>query len=479
MTAIKRAAATTAAALVVLVSGTTISPAFGQPPAPPEAARPNSQPPPLPPGTPPPPAPAKPAPDLPYKRNAKQCIVSTTDGASVVRMPWGQLNLRIAEAHRFATGQGVTVAVIDTGVNQHPLLAGRVRGGGDYVGNGPDNTDGTNDCDGHGTQVAGIIGASKSADTDFIGVAPNATILAIRQTSDRFEFEGNATTPKRTTAGKVSTLAQAIVTAANSGAKVINISLTNCSTPKDFSQDDRNLQAAIKWAVDVKNIVIITAAGNLGEQESGCSQQNNKLDVDSVNVIASPPWFAQDVLSVASMSQTGRVSDFSVWGPWVSIAGPGEDIVTIDPKGPGVTNATPDPQNRQLIAIRGTSYAAPYVAGVTALIRERFPQLTARQVMARLTSTAQNPGSPSGWDRKVGHGMVSPVAALTAVLPAELGNERQENRAPIFTSINTGPEKDWVQVVVALSGLGIGIFLLFVTMFVRNTIRRKRKRRVA
>ncbi|MGW6449687.1 type VII secretion-associated serine protease mycosin [Lentzea sp. NPDC055074] len=465
-TGIRRTTAAATAGLLLLTG--TLPQASAQPSSTPAAARPNSVPPPLPPGTQPPADEGKP--DVPYERTSKGCVESDTKSELIKQMPYAQVYLNLEQAHQFATGKGVKIAIIDTGVDpRNPRFGGRVEGGGDYV----SNQNGIDDCDGHGTEVAGVAAAART-EGDFIGAAPEASILAIRQTSDRFEFKGNAANPeKRASAGKVGTLAQAIVRAANKGAKVINISLTNCSAPKGFSADDLKLQAAIRYAVDVQDSVIVTAAGNLSEQGTGCAAQNSNLDPNNVNSVSSPAWFADDVLSVGSIARSGEVSSFSVWGPWVSIAAPGEEIISVDPKGTGLTNANVTAQG--VLDIKGTSFASPYVAGITALVRERFPNLKARQVMERLKATALHPGNVTGKDHKTGFGMVNPVAALTAVLPAESAGFKAADPREMTTSVSPPPGLDWPPIIVALSGIGVGGLLLALTLFVRNSLNRKRK----
>jgi membrane-anchored mycosin MYCP len=457
---------TTAAATAGLLLLTGAVPhASAQPSSTSAAARPNSVPPDLPPNAEVPRDDGRP--DVPYVRTSKGCVESDTKSELIKTMPWGQVQLNLEQAHRFAKGKGVKIAIIDTGVDpRNPRFGNRVIPSGEYVDNS-NGKNGNDDCDGHGTEVAGVAAAAKT-EGDFVGAAPEATILAIRQTSDRYEYKPD----NRSSAGKVATLAQAIVRAAKQGAQVINISLTNCGTPKGFSADDQKLQAAIRWAVDVEDVVIVTAAGNLNNQGAGCPKQNDNLDPNNVNSISSPAWFADDVLSVASIARSGAVSSFSVWGPWVSIAAPGEEIISVDPKGTGLTNANVTAQ--ETTDIKGTSFASPYVAGITALVRERFPELNARQVMARLKATALHPGNVSGKDNKVGYGMVNPVAALTAVLPSEAKGFQKPQPKELDTHVTPPPGLDWPPIIVALSGIGIGGALLMLTLFVRNSLNRRR-----
>jgi hypothetical protein len=149
--------------------------------------------------------------------------------------------LRFDQLHRFATGKGQAVAVIDTGVNRHDFLGDRLTGGGDYVVAG-DN--GLRDCDGHGTEVAGIIAANPPADSGiaFQGIAPDAPIVSIRQTSGNYlAVDPNDPDTQGRNAGTLLTLAQAIVHAANRVPHgVINISVNRCRASADVRSPPRS-----------------------------------------------------------------------------------------------------------------------------------------------------------------------------------------------------------------------------------------------
>lgn len=297
-------------------------------------------------------------------------------------------------------GQGQRVAVIDTGVAPHPRLT-RVEAGGDYVSSG----DGTQDCDGHGTLVAGIIAAAPDPDGgEFAGVAPDAAIISIRQSSTRF---GPADDPSVAGVGDVDTMAMAVRTAADLGATVINISSVACAAG---GFDDGALGAALAYAVDTKDVVVVVAAGNVGGANH-CPQQPDGTASTwaDATVAVSPAWYDDYVLTVGSTGADGAPSAFTLAGPWVDVAAPGEHMVSLNPAGGGLIDSVPSIGGATPIS--GTSYAAPVVSGLAALIRARFPELTARQVMQRIEATAHRP--PQGWDPSRGNGVIDVVAAVS------------------------------------------------------------------
>jgi len=282
-------------------------------------------------------------------------------------------------------GAGQRVAVIDTGVARHPRLPDVVPGG-DYVSTG----DGAQDCDAHGTLVAGIVAAASDPKADsFSGVAPEVTVISIRQSSAKFAPAGDRS---RTGVGDVDTMAKAIRTAADLGASVINISSVAC-VPVASALDDRALGAALAYAVDVKNAVVVAAAGNTGGAGQ-CPPQRSDANWQTVTVVVSPAWYDDYVLTVGSVNADGMPSAFTLAGPWVDVAATGEAVTALGSE-----------------PVSGTSYAAPLVSGLAALIRARFPALTARQVMRRIESTAHHP--TGGWDPLVGNGTIDALAAVS------------------------------------------------------------------
>lgn len=471
-------------------------------------------------------------PDKKYKPS-KGCVQRSTLGQDVVlkNRPWGQDYLQISAAQdivKAATGgmgKDVRVAVVDTGVTRHPWFQDRIKSGGEYVAK-PANgqPDGLEDCDGHGTEVAGIIaGKPDNPEVGFVGVAPDATIVSYRQLSENYEpdtstptppasntaggtpssstnppsgtgsslppsngggggsGEGDQTSPgqsnsgrqleKAGTAGTLKTLAEIIRGIAERGeADIINMSVDNCRTATGGITDgEQQVQAAVHFAAE-KGIVIIAAAGNATDT----CPQNDQPDARRPKTIVTPPWFADDVLSVGAIDENGGVAPFSVHGPWVGVAAPGTKITSLDPAegSDGLANLTFESGDKAS-EIQGTSFAAPYVAGLAALVKAKFKNLDGRGIVNRIKQTAQHPAAPGGRDNFVGYGVINPVAALTASLPSEVGG-----MAPLPTQqiAQLPPANDHssTPMIVALAGTGGGIIALLITLFVMRTIRRTR-----
>ncbi|MET9328511.1 type VII secretion-associated serine protease mycosin [Tsukamurella sp. NPDC003166] len=369
-----------------------------------------------------------------------QCnSLRTQAGTDYARADHALRALRFDQAWRFTRGEGQKVAVIDTGVTPHPRL-GEVIAGGDYVSSG----DGRDDCDAHGTAVAGIIAARPAPGDAFAGVAPAASIIAIRQASAAFEAQQRGVNSH----GNVTTMAYAVVRAIDLGATVINISEVACGRSAAELGDDA-LGRAVRFAAE-RNVVVVASAGNVGSG-GPCAEQNTNPAAPAT--IASPARFAEQVLAVGATEPDGRPAAFSLAGPWVTVAAPGTDVTTLEPRGAGLANAQVTREGTGPLA--GTSFAAPYVAGVAALVRSRFPQLTAAQVRTRILATARRSAGMGG------AGVVDPVAAVTAELPGEApGSGRLDAPAPAAP--------DHRPRTVALGGVGLLIIAAIAACLARR-----------
>ncbi|GFG83236.1 mycosin-2 [Mycobacterium paragordonae] len=290
------------------------------------------------------------------------------------------------------------------------------------------------------------------------GVAPDATIIAIRQSSRAFEPQ-HPQPGSAAKAGTADTLADAIVHAAALGAKIINVSVTACVAPDAVGRQGK-LGAAIWWAATVKDAVIVAAAGNDGEDN--CTKQNPGSDPlnpsdprnwAQVADVSLPSWFSDYVLSVGAVGSDG-VPDGkvkSLAGPWVGVAGPGIGVTGLSPQNAKPVNALPKINDNPPTALWGSSFSAAYVSGVAALVRARFPQLSAHQIINRILRTAHNPAG--GVDNVVGYGLVDPVAALTFDIP--LGDRlAPAAQSRILAAAPPPPPPDHRARTIALSAVG-------------------------
>ncbi len=242
--------------------------------------------------------------------------------------------------------------------------------------------------------------------------------------------------------------------AANLGARVINISLVSC-IPVTKQTDQAVLGAALRYAAVDRDAVIIVAAGNAGTQ--GCGQNPppppGGSGWDSVQTIASPAWFDKYVVAVSATDSSGAPlmgQAASLHGPWVQLAAPGADIVGLSTSGT-VINASID--DDKFKPITGSSFAAAYVSGVAALVRAKFPQMPAPEVVHRLLATAHAPAG--GRDDVVGYGVVDPLAALTWDVPATSSTAPTSAEAPLHVPAPpTPPDARPARVLAAQIGLG-------------------------
>lgn len=404
---------------------------------------------------------------IPYPQQ-QGCMRGNAGGSSVEEKSWAQRVLGYERAHEQGlTGGGTKVAVIDTGVNPHPLLP-RVQDGSSSVPKGG----ALEDCDGHGTIVAGVIGAQQDSSSGNIGIAPDSEILSIRQSSSLFVDEET-----NQPIGNTMTMAQSINRAVAMGSDVVNISQSSCqemaraSDPNDAG--NQQLHNAVRDAYE-QGVVVVAAAGNT---EDACQQ--NASGSPSTAVL--PAWFDDYVLTVASTNEKGAPSEFSVTGPWVDVAAPGENLIAVDPGsgGTGLATQIATGEQGEMSPIQGTSFAAPYVSGLAALIKQKAQQegepLDAGQIMNRIKETALHPGGINGENNVVGAGMIDPDAALGDVVPAEHGvAEGPAQGKPL--SADVIPQPDYPALIVAIGGTGAGIAAIVFTAFLANAVRNMRRR---
>jgi len=332
--------------------------------------------------------------------------------------------------------------------------------------------------------------AAAPAPDAFSGIAPDVEIISIRQSSQAFglkdAYTGDEDPQTQAKVSDVETMARAIVHAANMGAQVINISDVMCISARQ-PVDQRALGAAIHYAAVDKNVVIVAAAGDSSKKD--CKQNpvfdplapNDPRDWAAVNTVVTPSWFSDYVLTVGAVDTNGQPltqggqsqGSTSIAGPWVGIAAPGIDVVGLSPRDDGLINAIDGPDNTLLVPA-GTSFSAAIVSGVAALVRAKYPQLSAYQVINRLERTARPPDR--GVDNQVGYGVVDPVAALTWDVPDGPLKPPQRLSAPLSIP-KPGSPRNMVPVWVAGGGLTAAVLIGGAVFGTATLMRRSRKQR--
>jgi type VII secretion-associated serine protease mycosin len=324
---------------------------------------------------------------------------------------WHLEFLNVEEAHTISQGENVVVAVVDTGVDaDHPDLARSTLSGADLTPSGAGGN-GLTDLDGHGTAMAGLIAAHGRA----LGIAPSSKILPIRTTVGG--------------PGLDDPIHEGIDRAIAEGVDII------CVAAASEHFDD--LQDAVQRALDA-NIVVVAGVGNTPESTA-------------VEYPAAYPG----VVAVAGVDRQGNHADVSVKGPEVVLAAPAVEIVTTDRWEPQLTGYQRG---------TGTSDATAIIAGAAALVRSKFPDLSAAEVVHRLTATADDKGAP-GRDPEYGYGIVNLVRALTEDVPplTPSAGPTTTQAAPRTPEGAITPSTRAVLIglgVVALIGLGIAGFAL-------------------
>ncbi|MFE9954946.1 type VII secretion-associated serine protease mycosin [Micromonospora sp. NPDC005299] len=290
---------------------------------------------------------------------------------------WQLAKLQAQTAWQTSTGRGVIVAVVDSGVDaSHPDLAGQVLSGVDLVSGGVDGPDPV----GHGTTVAGLIAGRRDDDRGAVGLAPDAKILPVRvlDQENRYDDAG--------------TVANGVRWAVDHGARVINLSLGGSDTSEA-------LAAAIDYAF-ARNVVVVACTGNLATSKGR-----------EVWYPAREPG----VLAVTGLDGNDNLWSGSITGHEAVLSAPATAINGARPGGYWL--------------VQGTSFAAPLVAATAALVRARYPQMSAADVVNRIITTARDLG-PTGRDDRFGYGMVDPVAALSSDVPSVPRNPLDDNGSP-------------------------------------------------
>lgn len=374
---------------------------------------------------------------------------------SAVTKAWHLDRLQLAQAWHIATGKGITVAVIDTGAaaTGTPYFAGANKiTTYDYL-NGlseKDHEAGGMDCD-HGTKVSALIAAARpngqpvDLRTDFSGVAPDARIISYRVLSHSGEGDER---------DDLTATIKAVRHATAQGVDIINLSQSAGSSDPDIPE----FRQAVAEAIDA-GIVVVAAAGNNDQGLSGP---------------ALPASF-DGVISVGMVDNTDAPSPMSY--PWrgISVGAPGAGIMTLLPS----TSRDAAQYTNQAYASEqtGTSYAAPIVSGVVALMLEANPSLTPAQVKERLELTADPPPNAVP-DIQIGHGVVNPLRAL-----AGLARPVEPNAgADVTFPPDPLPEPEKPDMTAAWVGVGIGSAALLVTamgMVVAFVVPAARRRRAS
>ena len=307
---------------------------------------------------------------------------------SIARADWvrddqwqlGSLNAEAAWRH--ATGSGVIVAVLDSGVDAtHPDLVGQVLPGIDLVDVGGDAR---TDPVGHGTTVAAFIAGQRDA-AGVVGLAPDAKILPVRVLDGQNRYEDAAV------------VAKGLRWAVDHGASVVNLSLGGLA-------ESDVLADALAYAA-ARDVIVVACTGNVA-QTTGPPQV----------------WYPArqpGVLAVTGLRAPPSVTGGTGWGDWTNSTGPGpERLWAGSLTGPQTVLSAPaasllGARPGGYWKVQGTSFASPLVAAAAALVRSRYPNLRAANVINRLISTAVDLGA-DGRDDRYGFGQLDPLAALVA-----------------------------------------------------------------
>ncbi|WP_067172719.1 type VII secretion-associated serine protease mycosin [Microtetraspora niveoalba] len=338
-------------------------------------------------------------------------------GTVTLSEPWAQRRLDFTSVWPLTRGRGVTVAIVDSGVDiRHPQL--KVARAVDVTGTG------AQDCMGHGTSVAGIIAGRERKGSPFFGVAPDARLISVKQTNAE--------------RGDPALLAKAIAKAADLGAQVINVSVK--------AADRMDLRKAVGYALS-KDAVIVAAAGNVTKEDGTPSPAY--------------PAAYPGVLAVGASTQDDELAEFSNASTPVAVLAPGQDLTSTWPGGTYQND------------LKGTSHATAYVSGVVALVRARYPELDNVRVRRRLVLTSDGTKGTG-----TGAGVVNPRLAVTMILPSEVvavAPQQPPTLADSAIAKAPPPDERTIGVAAAVAGGALGAAALVVAAAVLTPLGRSRR----
>ncbi|GAA3166303.1 MULTISPECIES: type VII secretion-associated serine protease mycosin [Streptomyces] len=344
--------------------------------------------------------------------NSGECKFNTTD---IKETPWSLQRLMTQQLWADTKGQGVRVAVIDTGIDagNDQIKPAIGSGGQTFVKGGKP----TEDRVGHGTKVAGIIAAQPRPSSGFYGLAPRAKVIPFQQTDQ--EKPGTA-----------DSLAKAINAAVAADVQIINISQGTDASEELLP----TLKAAVAHAAKA-GVLIVASAGN-----DGASGKEKRMY---------PAAFQEfdNVLAVAASDRNNERAAFSQPGDYVDIAAPGVDMVSTVPDGGNCVD-------------QGTSFAAPYAAGAAALLKSLHKDWTPRELIWHLEQTAERVNQ--GPDHNIGWGVIDPVAALkdttrptSSPTPDKPVNQNTAKVQPAALIIGESPEDRRARISLYIVGGGL------------------------
>lgn len=292
------------------------------------------------------------------------------------------------QAWELSTGEGITISVIDSGVEiDHADLKNRVVPGYDALSDSDEEDAGDVSrlnhfisSYKHGTHVAGIIAAEANNKKGIVGIAPDAKIMPVKIFPDLADFF--STSREESDDAQITTsaiMSDAIVWSVDHGADVINMSLI-------MNFESETVTRAINYALD-NNVAVVVSAGN-----------QRQID-NARNTLAA----VEGVIAVGATNSNNEITSYSNSGDYLTVVAPGHNVISSIP-------ALLSSGSTRLMS--GTSMAAPYVAGIAALLKAHHgATATPAWIKSRLEATSQDLGD-NGWDELYGHGLVNAHRAL-------------------------------------------------------------------